>query len=89
MWIFDCLHKGGATRKGSVLDFDSSPSTVDLAVHMEIMQIQILLPSVMPQLSLPLVPYRATREGSSHLLTEEIAEPAVSYVVYLISVGES
>lgn len=69
--------------------FESSPSTVNLAVHMETMHIQVLLSSALAQLSLPPVPYRATREGSNHLLIEEIAEPAMSYVVYLISVGES
>lgn len=88
VWTFDCLHKGGAPRKGSVLNVLNLAS-VDLAVHMEIMHRQVLLSSVLAWLSLPLVPYRATREDSNHLLIEEIAEPAVSYVVYLINVGES
>lgn len=79
----------GNKERVSSEHFESSPSTVDCAVHMEIMYMQVLLSSVVAQLSLPLVPYRATREGSNHLLIEEIAEPAVSYVVYLISVGES
>lgn len=85
--IFDCLHRREAMRKGSVLDaFNLTPTQL---VHVEITHIQVLLSSALAELSLPLVPYRATREGSNHLLTEEIAEPAVSYVVYLISVGES
>lgn len=58
-------------------------------MNMEIMHGQVLTSPGLACLSLSLVPYRATRESSNHLLTEEIAEPAVSYVVYLISVGES
>lgn len=83
----DLTQRRGSKERVSSECSECSSFTSNLAVNMEIIHITVFSPLWV--VSLSLVPYRATREDSNHLLTDEIAEPAVSYVVYLISVGES